>query len=61
MLPLDVYESFAWLQAPAEYLRTFKHLENFYGGLIDSRPFFLFVSGAALALGLTVINVESKA
>ncbi len=61
MLPLDVYESLAWLQSPAEYLRTFKHLENFYGGLIDSRPFFLFVSGAALALGLTVINVESKA
>ncbi len=61
MLPLDVYESFAWLRAPAEYLSTFKHLENFTTGLIDSRPFFLFFSGTILALGLTTINVESKA
>lgn len=61
MLPLNVYESFAWLEAPAEYLRTFRHLENFYGGLIESRPFFLFISGTALALGLTTLNVESKA
>lgn len=61
MLPLGIYETFAWLEGPAEYLHAFKHLENFYGGLIDSRPFFLFLSGTALALGLTTINVESKA
>lgn len=61
MLPLEIYESLAWLQGVSEYLHAFKHLENFYGGLIDSRPFFLFISGTALALGLTTINVESKA
>ncbi len=61
MLPLDVYESFAWLRAPAEYFSTFKHLENFTTGLIDSRPFFLFVSGTILSLGLTTISVESNA
>ena len=61
MLPIESYESLAWLRAPAEYLHAFKHLQNFYSGLIDTRPFFLFFSGTVLALGLTTINVESKA
>lgn len=61
MLPLEVYESLAWLQGIADYVHVFKHLDNFYSGLIDTRPFFLFISGTALALGLTTINVESKA
>lgn len=61
LLPLENYESLSGLGNIVEYLSTFRHLENFSRGLIDSRPFFLFTSGALLALGLTAINIESKA
>lgn len=61
LLPLENYESLSGVNVLIEYLSTFRHLENFSRGLIDSRPFFLFGSGTVLALGLTTINIESKA
>lgn len=61
LLPLENYESLSGLSGLIEYLSTFRHLENFSRGLIDSRPFFLFSSGTLLALWLTAINIESKA
>lgn len=61
LLPLETYESLAWLREPADYLRTFKHLEDFYSGVIDSRPFFLFILGTVLSLILTTLNIQSKA
>lgn len=61
LLPIENYESLSGLRDAVDYLSTFKQLENFSRGLIDTRPFFLFGSGAVLALGLTAINIESKA
>lgn len=61
LLPLENYEIVPHLEALIDYVSTFRHLENFTRGIIDTRPFFLFTSGAALALGLTAINIESKA
>lgn len=61
LLPLENYESLSGLSTMVDYVSTFRHLENFSRGIIDSRPFFLFTSCAALALGLTAINIESKA
>jgi ABC-2 type transport system permease protein len=45
----------------ADYLDTFKHLELFLRGVVDTRPLFLFTSGALLALGLTSLSVSAKA
>ncbi len=50
-----------WLADPVDYIRTFKHLEDFSRGVIDSRPFFLYLSTALLFLGVTTLVVESKA
>jgi ABC-2 type transport system permease protein len=50
-----------WLDAPMQYLQTFEHLEDFSKGIIDTRPFFYYLSTAFLLLGLSVINVEAKA
>jgi len=61
MLPLENYEVLAGLREKIDYLSTFRHLENFSRGVIETRPFFLFASGTLLALGLTTVNVESKA
>lgn len=61
LLPLENYDALSGLGDMVEYLSVFRHLENFSRGLIDTRPFFLFASGTALALGLTTINIESKA
>ncbi len=50
-----------WLEAPMQYLQTFEHLEDFSKGIIDSRPFFYYLSTALLLLGISIINVEAKA
>lgn len=60
LLPLENYEALSGLGDMIDYLSVFRHLENFSRGLIDTRPFFLFASGTALALGLTTLNIESK-
>lgn len=59
-VPFDAYTWARWLEQPAEYFNTFKHLDAFTRGIVDTRPVFLFGSGALLALGLTVLTVESK-
>ncbi len=50
----------SWMQAPAEYMQTFRHLEDFSASLFDTRPFFLYFSGAAMLLALTSLITESK-
>ncbi|HIV03622.1 MAG TPA: ABC transporter permease subunit [Candidatus Spyradosoma merdigallinarum] len=61
LLPLENYEALSGMNDIIEYVSVFRHLENFSRGLIDTRPLFLFGSGAVLALGLTAISIESKA
>jgi ABC-2 type transport system permease protein len=60
-LPIQDYTWMTWLESPLEYIRTFKHLEDFSRGVIDTRPFILYLSNAALLLGITTLVVESKA
>lgn len=54
----DAYMS--WLSGPMEYMQTFKHLEDFSNSLLDTRPFFFYISTACLLLGLTSLITESK-
>lgn len=58
-LPSDGWEWLGWLKQPAEHLRTLGHLEDFASGIIDTRPLVLYLTGCALCLGLTVINIEA--
>ncbi len=51
----------ALAREPVEYLQTFRHLEDFSRGVVDSRPLFLYLSNTVLVLGLTSLVVESKA
>lgn len=48
------------IEGSLEYFQTFIHLEDFTRGVLDSRPFFLYLSGALLALGVTGLIVEAK-
>ncbi len=59
--PLGESSWMAWVEGPLDYLQTFNHLEEFSRGIIDTRPFFYYLSTAFLFLGLAVFNVESKA
>jgi len=49
-----------WIQQPLDYLQAFNHLEQFSRGIIDTRPFFYYLSTAFLFLGLAVFNVEAR-
>jgi len=44
-----------------EYVRTFRQLEDFSRGILDTRPFVLYFSNAIVLLGLAVVIVERKA
>lgn len=42
------------------YFQIFQHFEDFSRGVIDSRPFAYYLSGAAAILGLSTLVLESK-
>ncbi len=53
-----------WLihvQSALDYVQTFRHLEDFSRGIVDTRPFFLYASNTLLVLGVTTLVVESRA
>ncbi len=50
-----------WLAEPLEFLKVFRHLEDFSRGMIDTRPIFYYLSNAGLVLGLAVLLIDSKA
>ncbi|MDR0534942.1 MAG: ABC transporter permease subunit [Puniceicoccales bacterium] len=50
-----------YVAARASYLDTFRHLDLFLRGIVDTRPLFLFGSGTMLALGLATLFVKNKA
>tara|TARA_B100001248_G_scaffold262589_1_gene259715 strand:+ start:11078 stop:11803 length:726 start_codon:yes stop_codon:yes gene_type:complete len=60
-LPLLEISSFQFLNEPIKTLQVFSQLEDFSRGIIDSRPFFLYISSGFLFLGLTSLWVEAKA
>jgi ABC-2 type transport system permease protein len=51
----------AWLEGVSGYLEIFRHLEDFCRGVVDTRPFFYYLSTGGLLLGLSTLVVEAKA
>ena len=49
-----------WLQKPLDYLHIFRFLEDFMRGVVDTRPFFYYLSTTILVLSLSGMIVESK-
>ncbi len=49
-----------WFGETLEYMQIFRHLEDFSLGVIDTRPFFFYLSNSALVLGISVLVVEAK-
>lgn len=49
-----------FLQGPADYLRMFQHLEDFIHGIVDTRAFVYYITGATVLLALSVLVVDSK-
>lgn len=52
--------SFAWFGALADYMQTFKHLEDFGSAMLDTRPFFYYSSICALFLAITTIVMDIR-
>ncbi|WP_269525793.1 ABC transporter permease [Coraliomargarita parva] len=50
-----------WLETILNYLQTFKHLDDFASGVVDTRPFFYYTSLGCLLLGLSTLVIEAKA
>lgn len=42
------------------YFQVLEHFEDFSNGLVDTRPFFYYLSSSVAVLGLAVLVVESK-
>jgi hypothetical protein len=59
-LPIESWTWLGWLREPAAHLRTFGHLQDFAGGILDSRPLVLYITGMMLSLGLAVLAVEGQ-
>lgn len=60
-LPIMEMQWLTWMGQPLEYLQTFQHLEDFSRGILDTRPFLLYISSTLLLIGVTTLTVESKA
>ena len=50
-----------WASELVNYLQIFEHLDDFSRGVIDTRPFFYYISTGALLLGLSTLVIEAKA
>jgi ABC-2 type transport system permease protein len=50
-----------WLKGPLQYLDTGQHRDSFVRGVLDTRPFFFYVTNSALVLSIAAMVVESKA
>lgn len=50
-----------WLDATINYLQIFEHLDDFSRGILDTRPFFYYLSTGLLLLGLSTLVIEAKA
>ena len=59
-IPFETYSWTEFLKKPADYLDTFRNLDLFLRGIVDTSSLFFFSSGTLLVLGLTIISVESK-
>lgn len=60
-VPVTSASSAMSLASVPEYLQTFRHLEDFTRGVIDTRPFFFYISNAFVLIGVTSLVVRNKA
>lgn len=60
-LPIFDLNLLNMIEEPLDYIRAFKHLEDFSRGILDTRPFFLYLSTTLMFLGITTLVVEAKA
>lgn len=51
----------AWMDSLVNYLQIFQHLDDFSRGVIDSRPFFYYLSTGLTLLGISTLVIEAKA
>lgn len=54
-------EPTGWLFHTLDYLAIFTHLDDFAHGIIDTRPFFYYLSAGFLLLGISTLVIEAKA
>jgi len=59
-LPIMNFNALSLVEEPLDYIRAFKHLEDFSRGMLDTRPFFLYLSTTLMFLGITTLVVEAK-
>ena len=59
-LPIMSFDALALVEEPLDYIRAFKHLEDFSRGILDTRPFSLYFSTTLMFLGITTLVVEAK-
>jgi len=50
-----------WLHGPLQYLDITQHRDSFVRGVLDSRPFFYYLTNSSLVLVIASLVVESKA
>lgn len=50
-----------WMEATVNYLQIFQHLDDFSRGIVDTRPFFYYLSTGILLLGASTLVIEAKA
>jgi len=60
ILQLETGDNAYFSDAVIAYFQIFDHFEDFSRGLIDTRPFVYYFSGAAAVLGLSILILESK-
>jgi len=60
ILQLEAGDNPFFSDALIAYFQIFDHFEDFSRGLIDTRPFIYYISGAAAVLGLSILVLESK-
>ena len=50
-----------WLHEPLQYFDSGQHRDSFVRGVLDTRPFFYYLTNSALVLAIAALVVESKA
>ena len=58
--PADPGGALSWVTPAVSYVDTFRHLDEFSGALLDTRPFFFYLSAAAAFVAFTSLITESK-
>lgn len=58
--PVPDTGALSFVGKPADYIQTFRQLEDFSSSVLDTRPFFLYISTTVLLLAVTSLVTEAK-